>query len=64
MRLLSDLHVVSRTIHVTNTNMAVTLAQFLWFLQNEGKWIKRGKKYYKQNKDKHIQKIQGRCWTK
>ncbi len=44
---LSELYLSSLTIYVTNTNMAVTLAQFLWFLQNEGKWIKRGKNHYK-----------------
>ncbi len=44
---LSELRLSSRTIYITNANMAVTLAQFLWFLQNEGKWIKRGKNHYK-----------------
>ncbi len=39
----SELHLSSGTIHVTNTNLIVTLAQFLWFLQNEGKWIKEVK---------------------
>ncbi len=35
----------SRTIYVTNANMAVRLAQFLWFLQNKVKWIKRGQNH-------------------
>ncbi len=43
VKLLSELRLTSRTIYVTNANMAVSSAQFLWFLQNEGKWIKRGK---------------------
>ncbi len=33
----------SRSIHITNANMAVTLARFLSFLQNESKGIKRHK---------------------
>ncbi len=37
----------AHTIYVTNADMAVTLAQFLSFLQSEGKWIKRSKNHYK-----------------
>ncbi len=43
----SELYLTSCTIYVSNTNVAVTLAQFLWFLQNEGKWIKRGQNHYR-----------------
>ncbi len=43
---LSELRRSSLTIYVTNANMAATLAQFLIFLQSEGKWIKRGKNHY------------------
>ncbi len=46
-RPLSELRLLSHTISITNANMAVTLAQFLWFPQNERKWIKRGKNHSK-----------------
>ncbi len=45
---LSELRLSSHTVYVTNANMAVTLAQFLWFLQNKREWIRRG-----QNHSKH-----------
>ncbi len=38
----SELCLSSHTISVTSANMAVSLAQFLWFLQNEGKCFQRG----------------------
>ncbi len=41
MKPLSELHLLSRTIYVTNVNMALTLAEFLLFLQNKGKCIER-----------------------
>ncbi len=40
VKLLCELHLSSRTVYVTHTNMAVTLAQFLPFFQSEGNWIK------------------------
>ncbi len=40
---LGELRLSCHTIFLTNTSMAVTLAQFLWFLQNEGKWIEEVK---------------------
>ncbi len=48
VRPLSELRLSSLTIFVANTNMSVSSAQFLRFLQNVGKWIKRG-----QNLSKH-----------
>ncbi len=36
---------------MTKSNMAETLTQFLWFLQNEGQWIKRGKNHHEQGWD-------------
>ncbi len=37
VKLLSELRLSSHTIYVPDTNMAVTLAQFLLFLKNKGK---------------------------
>ncbi len=45
VRPLSELHLSSRATHITDANMAVTLAQFLWSLQSEGKWIKRAQNH-------------------
>ncbi len=45
--LVKPFSLLSHTTYVTSANMAVTLAQFLWFLQNKGKWIKRGKNHYR-----------------
>ncbi len=39
VRPLSELHLLSRTIYVTSANMAVTVAQFLLFLQKDGKCL-------------------------
>ncbi len=47
MRPLSELHVLSRTIYVINTDMAVSLADFTAFFQEERKSIKSGENYYK-----------------
>ncbi len=49
---LSELRLSSCAIYVNNANMAVTAAQFHFFLQNEGKWIKRDKNHDKQ---KHVE---------
>ncbi len=46
----SELRLSSRTINITSTNMAVTLAQFLSFLQCKGKCIKRGTNQYKNGR--------------
>ncbi len=48
VKLLRIQQLLSSTIYFTNTNMAVMLAQFLWFLQKEGRWIKTD-----QNHSKH-----------
>ncbi len=40
---LSELRLSSHTIIVTSASMAVTSAQFLWFLQNEGNGLKEMK---------------------
>ncbi len=47
MRLLSELHLLFCTFDVTSAYMAVTSVQFLWFPQNEEKWIIGGKNHYK-----------------
>ncbi len=47
MRLLSELHVSSRTMHVISTDMVVSLADFTAIFQDERKSIKRGENYYK-----------------
>ena len=48
MRLASELQHSSRKIDVTNSeNMAVTLASFTSFFQDEGKSLKRGENHYK-----------------
>ncbi len=47
MRLLSELHVSSWTIYIINTDVAVSLANFEPFLEDEGKNIKRGENNYK-----------------
>ncbi len=47
VRPVSELHVSSRTIHVVNTDMAVSLADFTAFFQDEGKSIKRGENHHK-----------------
>ncbi len=47
MRLLSELHVSSRTIYVINTDMAASLADLTAFFHDEGKSIKRGENCYK-----------------
>ncbi len=47
VRLLSELHRLSCTVYITNIKMAVTVAQFISFLQNEAKLIKRGKNQHK-----------------
>ncbi len=43
LNLNSELCLSSCTIYVTNANIAVTLAHFLWFLQNEGNGLKEVK---------------------
>ncbi len=47
VRLLGKLNVSSRTLYVINTDMAVSLADFTAFFQDEGKSIKRGENHYK-----------------
>ncbi len=47
VKMLSELCIMSHTIYGSNANMAVTVAQCLLFLQNEGKFIKGGKNHYK-----------------
>ncbi len=47
VRPLSELHVSSRTIYIINTDMAVSLADFTAFFQDEGEIIKRDEKHYK-----------------
>ncbi len=47
VRPLSKLRLSFCTTYVTNANMAVTLAQFLAFHQNEEKCIKKGKNHHK-----------------
>ncbi len=44
LKTLNERRLLSFTTYVTNANTAVTSAQFLSFLQNEGKWIKICKK--------------------
>ncbi len=46
VRLLSELHVLSLTIYVISTDMAVSLADLTAFFQDEGKSIKRGENLY------------------
>ncbi len=43
MRSLSKLHVSSQAIYVINTDMAVSLADFTVFFQDEGKSFKEAK---------------------
>ncbi len=47
VRPLSELQVSSRTIYVINPDMAVSLADFTAFFQDEGKSIKRGENHHK-----------------
>ena len=42
-----SMNYISGLAHVTNTKMAVTLAHFTSFFQNEAKSIKRGENHYK-----------------
>ncbi len=68
VKLLSELQLLSCTIYVNNANMALTLAQLLLFQQNEGKWIKRGKYYYRWEygelplRKQRVGSVRDRCW--
>ncbi len=47
MRPLSELHVLSWTIYVISTDMAVSLADFTALFQDEEKSIKRDENHFK-----------------
>ncbi len=50
---------MSRTIHVINTDMAVSLADVIAFLQDEGKSIKRGENNYKSGRVESCSYLKG-----